>query len=232
MQATNPRLEKIVVDATDRGGSGIGLAIELHNYVRDQIKFGFTPYFDAASPDITLALGVGHCNPQAWLLVELFRVAGFEARFRPATIDNKILKGVASTPPRLSHVFTEVKTQDTWLRIDSYIADSALRDAAVKKLQETKMTCGYGCHKSATGDWDGMHDAYSQIADPDMILQLHEPVQHLKDFFQSDAYTHRIGPLSYNLALVPSRLVAPLAMAVLNRGVNRLRRAGSERVCA
>jgi transglutaminase-like putative cysteine protease len=132
---TSQALSQIVADAKNRVGTGsIPLAIALHNYVRDEIQFGFTPYFDAASPDMTLKLGTGHCNPQAWLMVELFRAAGFQARFRPSTIRNDVLKGLVWTPPILSHVFTEVLVEGSWKRLDSYIADPPFRDAVVRKL--------------------------------------------------------------------------------------------------
>lgn len=225
MSGSSDKLTKIVANARKLAPTGIPLAIALHNYVRDEIKFGFTPYFDAASPDVTLKLGVGHCNPQAWLMVELLRAAGFQARFRPSTISNDILKGVASTPARISHVFTEVKIDDSWLRIDSYIADPPFRDAAVRKLSAAKKTCGYGCHVSATGNWDGTKDAFSQIAESNMIIELHDPVEDIGAFYQSDDYAHRFGPLSFNLMFAPGRLAIPLAMAALNGPVNRLRNA-------
>jgi len=45
--------------------SELEIAIMLHNYVRDNVKFGFNKYFDATPPDYTLACGQGHCNPRA-----------------------------------------------------------------------------------------------------------------------------------------------------------------------
>ncbi|MDF1514102.1 MAG: transglutaminase-like domain-containing protein, partial [Anaerolineae bacterium] len=44
-------------------------AIALHSYVRENVKFGFNKYFDAAPPDYTLACGYGHCNPKSRLMV-------------------------------------------------------------------------------------------------------------------------------------------------------------------
>ncbi len=223
MKPKHTKLEKIVDDARARVGTGKPLAIALHDYVRDEVAFGFTPYFDAASSEMTLKLGAGHCNPQARLMVELFKAAGFEARFRPSTITNDILNGVAITPPQLSHIFTEVRMGDNWVRLDSYIADPPLRRAAIEKLEQDNLDYGLGCHRTATGEWDGTHDAFSQIADPDMIVELHDPVEDIESFYRSDAYKHRMGPLSYNLMFAPGRILPSLAMASLNRRANALR---------
>ena len=40
-------------------------AIELHDYVRENVKFGFNKYFDATPPDYTLSCHHGHCNPKS-----------------------------------------------------------------------------------------------------------------------------------------------------------------------
>lgn len=226
MRPRHPDLYGIVDRAMKSSGSDRQLAIKLHDAVRDTIAFGFTPYFDAAGPQKTLALGVGHCNPQARLMVELFRLAGLTARFRPATISDSILRGIVTAVPRLSHVFTEVKMADTWLRLDSYIIDPPLRRAAVAKLRSEKKEIGYGCHVAAEGTWNGTSDCFSQVADPQMILELHDPVDDIEAFFASKAYRHRAGPMSFNLLLAPWRLVAPLAIPVLNARVERLRRKG------
>jgi Transglutaminase-like superfamily len=179
-------IDAIVRQATDGSTSDLQIAIKLHDFVRDNIAFGFTPYFDAALPETTLRLGVGHCNPQARLMVELFRRGGLEARYQPVTITDAILRGALPAIPLLSHIFTEVRLGGKWLRLDSYIADPALRTAAVAKLRSQSRELGYGCHVTATGDWDGKRDCFSQVATQDMILELHEPVMEVEEFYQSD----------------------------------------------
>lgn len=54
-------------------------AVALHDYVRDEFKFGFNQYFDAASPEYTLRYGVGCCNNKSRLLTALFKQMGLEA---------------------------------------------------------------------------------------------------------------------------------------------------------
>jgi transglutaminase-like putative cysteine protease len=214
---------QIVSDAAALATDDRHLAVLLHDVVRDQIRFGFTPWFDDATPERTLRMRVGHCNPQADLLVSLMRVGGLAARFRPVTIGNDVLYGVASAPARLSHVFTEVRLDRRWIRLDSYIVDPALRAAVLPRLARAGRTLGFGCHVDAVEQWDGVNDAFSQIANDDLIIELHDPVDRLQDFYGSGAYQHRIGPASFATLLRPLRLVGPLGTMVMSRGADRAR---------
>lgn len=212
----------IVRSSTADAATDVELAVRLHDRVRDDVRFGFTPWFDDATPERTLELGVGNCNPQAALMVALFRAAGFAARYRPATITNAVLRGVATTPPFLSHVFTEVDHGAGWNRLDSYIVDLPLRRAAHSRLSGEGAVIGYGCHVDAH-DWTGSGDAFSQIATPDLIVELHPPVDDLDDFYDSSDYRHRLGPFRFTTLLRPFRPVASRAIRMMNTNVDALR---------
>ena len=82
------RLNDVVDNAVASAECERQVAVRLHNFERDESAVGFTPFFDAASAEQTLKLRVGHCNPQARLMVKLFRLAGLSARFQPVTINN------------------------------------------------------------------------------------------------------------------------------------------------
>lgn len=222
MQQTQA-IQYIVSQAKHNTATQQDLAVVLHNYVRDKVLFGFTPYFDAAKPEQTLSLGVGHCNPQARLMVALFREAGISARFRPVTINNEVLRGAVETPARLSHVFTEVKVANDWIRLDSYIVDPQLRSAAVRRLNREERVLGYGAHVSATGEWDGESNAYSQVATQDMILELHEPVEDIDEFYRSPTYLHRAGKAPFSVLMAPAKLFKTRFSKVMNHRIERLR---------
>lgn len=216
--------DEVVNDAKCNSCNDRELAINLHNFVRDNIAFGFTPYFDHAEPEKTLAMGVGHCNPQANLMAKLFRGAGLKARFKPVTITNDVLRGVAVSPPKLSHIFTEVYLDKKWIRLDSYIVDKPLRQAAVKMLENESRELGYGCHVNSTGNWDGVNDSFSQIAGPHLIIEEHEPVEDIHDFYASKDYLHKLGPFSFSNMFAVGRLFNSASMSILNRKVQRLRK--------
>ena len=110
-----------------------------------------------------------------------------------------------------------------WIRLDSYIVDPKLRAVAVAELKREGRELGYGCHVSATEEWDGHSDSYSQVATPQMTLELHEPVENIEEFYRSTSYKHRIGPISLDLLFAPARIVSPLALRLMNFQVDRLR---------
>jgi hypothetical protein len=223
MSTTALSLSQIVAAATQSANDEGDLAVRLHNAVRDHIAFGFTPYFDAATPEQTLKLGVGHCNPQARVMVSLFRLAGLKARYQPVTITDAVLRGAVNAVPKLSHVFTEVKRGDHWARLDSYIVDPALRKPAVARLAQEGQRLGYGCHVTATGEWDGVSNSYAQVATPDLIIAEHPTVDEIEDFYNSENYLHRYGPVSFNTLFSPARVFTPLLLPILNARLNAIR---------
>lgn len=161
-------------------------------FVRDGIKFGFTRRFDNASPDETLRLGVGHCNPQGALFASLLQAQGIPARQRFVSLSNGVLRGVLSVPPpRLLHSYVELQLpmdkntngqqpqpvaslatnheedggSEKWVRVDGYIADAVLFHAAKAKLKREDREEGYGVHSAGLIDWDGESDCFCQMAD-------------------------------------------------------------------
>ncbi|KXZ45105.1 hypothetical protein GPECTOR_58g554 [Gonium pectorale] len=144
-------------------------AVAIHDFVRE-LPFGFTPFFDSASPQQTLAYG-GHCNPKGTLMVEMLRRAGLEAHLHAVNINNAILRGcLASPPPVLTHTYTEVKVDGRWLSVDSYIVDTELFARAKQRLLAEGRRLGYGVHVSGTCTWDAASDAFCQFASPQEML--------------------------------------------------------------
>ncbi|CAM9102812.1 unnamed protein product [Ascophyllum nodosum] len=165
-------------------------AIALFNFVRDSIKFGFTGKFDYASPEETLRLGIGHCNPQGALFASLLQAEGIPARQHFVNLGNGVLRGVLrSAPPRLVHNYVEVhlpvkddtesvgegrvgsqvmdESPGEWLRVDAYIADPPLFHAAKSRLVKEGREEGYGIHVDGSNEWDGRSDSFCQMADED-----------------------------------------------------------------
>ena len=149
-----------VMSVVDQVTSGVAnereKAIRLHDFVRDNINFGFNRYFDAALPDYTLSCRAGHCNPKSRLMVALFRAAGVEAYQHFVVIPRDILQGVIPSnswwiiPAELSHSFVEVKVEGMWCEIDSFIVDTPLLKAAQAKLASERRTTGYGARIDST----------------------------------------------------------------------------------
>jgi hypothetical protein len=178
-------------------------AVALHDYVRDNIKFGFNRYFDLSKPNHTIELGIGHCNAKGELMVALFREAGLEAHHHFVVLLKDIIKGVIPLgmrwliPAELSHCYTEVKVEGSWCKIDSYILDGPLMRAARAKLSKESRIIGYGTHAHSTNHWDGRSDAFSQF-DKNIMLEDHGRVDDLQTYYRSDRYRHKVLGVQLN----------------------------------
>ena len=220
----------------DACGSDRARAVRVHDFVRDRIRFGITPWFDAADPATTLRLGVGHCNPKATLFVALLRELGIEARLHFVTITSDVLRGLwgpgAGLPPRLSHAYSEVRLDGAWRRVDSYVVDRALWAGAAPRLAGKPWRLGFGVHEAGTSEWDGRGDAFSQLADDAMALEDHGAWDDVAAFAARPAYRHRFGPLRFHAAMTPLRVLGRWSLPTFNRGIEATRAAGRRRTRA
>ncbi len=197
------RVRDLAKQVTGEFSTQRGRAVALHDYVRDNIKFGYNRYFDLSTPDNTLDLGVGHCNPKSLLMAALLREAEMEAHNHFVVLPKEMVKGAISPsrywmiPAELSHCYTEVKVEGAWYNIDSYILDSTLFRAVRAKLSEEGLTHGYGTHIHSTIHWDAKSDAFSQF-DKDMMIEDHGRVDNVASYYRSDRYRHKIFGVKMN----------------------------------
>jgi transglutaminase-like putative cysteine protease len=198
-QTVGSIVERLVADTASEREK----AVRLHNYVRDNIKFGFTKYFDAVSPDYILACGIGHCNQKSALMVALFRTAGLESHQHFIAMRKDILKGSVPghqywiIPAEVSHSYVEVKVEGAWSEIDSHIVDTPLLKGAQSRLTQENQKFGYGTFLGATNQWDGQGRAFSQYHS-DLLVEDHGRVENLEAYFRSKKYRARILGLSFN----------------------------------
>ncbi len=200
-------------------------AVALHDYVRDQVKFGFNKYFDAGEADYILACGIGHCNAKSRLLVALFQAARLESVQRFVVLPKEILRGAIPPsrywmiPAELSHSYVEVKIEGEWYSIDSHIVDTPLLRAAQARLAEEDRNLGYGVRADSTNVWDGRSNAFSQF-DPALIVEDHGRVEDLEAYFRSKQYRNKVLGLRFNTMF---RLMGDAGIAQMNVHIDRLR---------
>jgi hypothetical protein len=184
----SPPIEALAARLTSDLDSPRAAAVRIHDYVRDDIVFGFTPQHDRATPEETLAAGVGHTIPKTALFVALLRTAGLRAYPHFVTIDHEILRGVFPNdahrllPWEVPHCYAEVEIEDEWLQVDSYALDRTLWRAAVSRLAREGDLLGYGAHGLGTCRWDGRRDAFAQLATSDMVVEDHGAWESAKAF--------------------------------------------------
>lgn len=200
-------------------------AIALHDYVRDNVKFGFNKYFDATPPDYTLACGYGHCNPKSHLMVALFRAAGLESHQHFVAISKDILKDALPPsrgwmlPAELSHSYVEVKVEGKWCSIDSFIVDSPLLKGGQAKLARDGRSLGYGVTLNSINSWDGQSDAFSQF-NQSLMIEDHGRVDDLEGYFRSKKYRHVVLGMRFNTMF---RLMGEGGVAPMNIHIDRIR---------
>lgn len=220
-----PTVKEVVDQVAETLATERDRAIALHDYVRENVKFGFTKYHDAAQPDYTLAHGLGHCNPKSLLMVALFRAAGLESHQHFVVIPKVILKGVIAPfgywtcSAELSHSYCEVKIEGTWYAIDSYIIDTPLFKAARAKLEQEGRSFGYGVRANATNVWDGQSNAFSQF-DQSMMIEDHGRIEDLEAYLRSRKYRNRVLGLR---ATTGHKLVGDAGLASGNSYIDGIR---------
>lgn len=199
------------------------IAITLHDFVRDNIDFGFNKYFDATPPDYLLACGNGHCNPKSRLMLELFRAAGIESHQHFVVIPKEILKDAIPPsrywmiPKELCHSYVDVKVEGKWCAIDSFIVDTPLLKGGRARLAKENRSLGYGVHIDSINTWDGRSNAFSQFS-PSMLIEDHGQVDNLESYFKDKKYRHFFLGVPFNtiFMLMGEAGVAPMNVYIEN----------------
>ena len=148
-------------------------AVRIHDFVRDQVRFGWAPsFYDQKASDV-LAAGVGFCNTKSTLFVALLRAAGIPARQHFVNIHAGILAGLINPgTPYVDHSFAEVWLAGTWWQVDSYIVDRSLMTQAQARLAAENRLLGYGVHRHGVSEWDGRSHAFSQLVNDKSVPDL------------------------------------------------------------
>ena len=191
-------------------------AIALHDYVRENVRFGFNKYLDEDQPDYTLACGYGHCNAKSRLMVVLFRGIGLEAYQHFVVLPKKILEGASKksrswmVPDEISHSYVDVRIDGKWCAIDSFIIDTPYMKGAKARLAEEGRSFGYGVHSDSVNVWDGKSDAFSQF-DQKLMIEDHGRIEDIEAYLRSNKYrTKFLGiPLGSIFRLIGERGLAP-----------------------
>jgi Transglutaminase-like superfamily len=164
IDSKNPELVSQVSKIVAGAKNEIEKAVLIHDFVRDEISFGWAGAFYDQKASEVLESKVGYCNTKSTLFVAMLRAAGIPAKQYFVNINAKILEGILNPGTAyVDHSYTEVFLRGTWLKVDSYIIDTKLANAARRKLQKENRVLGYGVHRNGVSSWDGTSDAFSQF---------------------------------------------------------------------
>lgn len=144
-------------------------AVAIHDWVRENIKFGFGSYFYRYRASDVLKMRKGFCNTQSTLMCALLRSQGIPARQHFVEISADVLYGLGVPGPFLDHTYTEVYVDGRWVKTDSYIGDKELVDKAKEKLAKEGRLQGYGVALEGSSEWDGVSDSFLQYVGEEKI---------------------------------------------------------------
>ena len=190
-------------------------------FVRDGIKFGFPPEGDFVAASATIERNYGQCNTKGIAFLALCQAAGLGARLHFSRISKEIQRGFFTglfyrlMPAEISHSWMEIELDGNWHRIDTYINDLALHDAAVRELDRKGWITGYSVSR-ADGEPGAElclgEDRFSQMG---AVIGDHGIWTRPSEFLDSAEYLNRPSALKTWLY----RLYLP----IVNRRVRLLR---------
>jgi len=174
----------------------------LFYYVRDDIKFQFPDEGDFVPASQTIKYGYGQCNNKTILYLALCRAIGIEARIHFSLIDKKIQQGLIKglfywmIPSKLSHAWLEVKIDNKWFPIDSYINDAEYYNAAKKKLRERGWHTGYSIACSKSKSSIELNFENEQFVQMDAVSDDHGAYDDPLEYYRSPQYKNRPNALT------------------------------------
>lgn len=223
VDSTHPEIVDTASRVTSGARDDVERAVRLHDFVRDEVLFGWAREFDRYRASEVLRDRIGFCNTKTTLLAALLRASGIPARIHCATIHRKVLDGLIRPPQQyLDHSYVEAWLEDRWLGFDSYNLDRALHRAAVARCRAEGRVAGYGVHAHGTATWDGRSPAYSQFLNDGSVPDLSD--EDFGCFVDLDAF--KATGRGRNVENLPARIAIRFLTRSANRRVSALRRNG------
>ena len=223
------QIEELAARLTRRLESEAARARRIHDFVRDDVAFGFTPQLDAATPEQTLAAGIGHTIPKTALFVALLRALGLRAYPHFVTIDRDLLRGVFPNglhrllPWEIPHAYAEVEVAGEWWTVDSYALDAPLWRAAMHRLASEGELIGYGAHGYGTCEWGGVGNAFAQLVTRDMLVEDHGAQEDVQCFLNGACGLRDVAAAWKSLFSLASVRASATSARHINEHLDRLR---------
>ncbi|NCF75028.1 MAG: hypothetical protein GWO87_00895 [Xanthomonadaceae bacterium] len=192
----NPIVKNKSEELTKNANSVFDKINVIFHYVRDDIKFAFPKEGDFVKASQTIQYGFGQCNTKTTLFLALCKSIGIPARIHFSLIKKDIQKGLFSgiafwlMPKELSHSWIEIKIDEKWISIDSYINDKYFYEAAKEKLKEKSWDTGYSIaskNKSSI-KLDFNNEKFMQM---DAVTTDHGVYNEPMDYYSTSKYKNR-----------------------------------------
>lgn len=211
---SHPEIQDILSNIIRDNNNDKDRAIAIHNYVRDNIIFGFSrEFYDMKASDV-LKAGKGFCNNQSTLFAAMLRGAGIPARHRFYSLSSSVLNGIINPGTKyVDHAVVEVYLNDNWVAVDSYIVDSVHAKAVQPQLIAG---LGMGMRSNASLTWDGKSSSFSQFH-PKYVEKEFGVFDDVGQFYDMESEpNNRFGFLE--------KIMFPLAVGSANKKVASIRK--------
>lgn len=170
-------------------------------YVRDEIEFGFLPEADFVKASDVILRKKGQCNNKSIVFKALCDATGVESRIHYSSIDKKIHRGLYRglvyklMPKEISHSWIEVKIEDEWVKIDSFINDIKFYEKGKAILKQKGEKVGYSVSCSmgeSSADFSLDSTKFVQMGS---VLEDHGVYDDPAEYFRSKKYNNNPGKL-------------------------------------
>jgi len=192
----------------------------LFYFVREEIKFGFPLKWDRVKASETLKYQMGYCNTKATLLAALCRAADIPVRIHTGLIDIEIMRGIFPSfafpflPGSGGHSWTEVKIENEWKPIDSYINDKPFYDGALKRLQQSGRMTAFSISHARGASSCEFNFGELGFVHMGAVVEDHGTWDDFSEYMSSDKY------LSMNRL---QSLLYPLIARLSDRNIGKIR---------
>jgi Transglutaminase-like superfamily len=171
LDVMSPKLRTKVLSLTQLKVTDQEKAVCIYDFVK-AMPFACVADYSILNASDVLKMGHGDCFTKGMLFVAMLRAAQIPARLRFASLPIHFLRGIIE-PEEASivHAMAEVRINEQWWVVDSYVPDVILQQMARTKLVAQGLQLGYGIHVNGDIHWDGASHASSQCsaADPDSL---------------------------------------------------------------
>ena len=216
----HPEVQSSALQLTSTKTSQLEKLEAIFHFVRDEIKFGFTPKWDRVKASETLEYRLGYCNTKATLLHALCKVAGIPSRIHTGLIDIQIMRGIFPSfsfpflPDAGGHTWTEVQINGEWKPVDSYINDKPFYEKAKKRLNESGKLTSYSISEAKGPSSCEFNFGEKGFVHMGAVVKDHGTWEDYSEYMASDQY----------LAMDRMQLMFyPVIAGLANRNISKIR---------
>jgi hypothetical protein len=217
----HPEIQKTAQKLTMDKLTPIEKVESLFLFVRDAIPFGFPPVWDAVKASETLQHQVGYCTTKATLFHALCQAVGIPSRIHAGLIKTEIMRGILPAyafpflPDTGSHVWMEIKLNEHWQPIDSYINDHSFYVQALQRLKNSSWENGFSISLAQGPSSDAFNFGEIGFVQMGAVVEDQGSWEDYAEFMATDQYK--------GLTAFQSATYSWVLRRAANKNINRIR---------